>query len=104
MRINSFFIKNRKRDSDSRFKANFNPIFENNLMFCPIFIVCASIDASKGEKNGTGLAYRKISLLEQKMRSTSDKIKYENTPSREIDSGCFPQSRCKRTSAMNVEG
>ena len=83
---------------------NFNPIFENNWMFCPIFIVCAFIEASKGEKNGIALAYRKISLLEQKMRNISEDIKYKKTPRRETNGGCFPESRCRRASARNVEG
>ena len=83
---------------------NLNPIFENNRMFCPILIVCAFIDASKGEKKGIALAYRNMSLREQKTRRMNDDIKYEKKPSREMDGGCFPQSRCRRASAMNVEG
>ena len=104
IRISSFLIKNLKRDWGLRVKLNLNPIFENNLMFCPILIVCDLIDTSKGEKKGVGFAYRNMSLREQKKRSMDENMKYERKPRRDVCGGCLPQSKCKIAVAMKVEG
>ena len=53
MRMNSFFIRNVKRDFDSEVKAIFNPTLENSLMFISTFLVCILMDISNAEIRGT---------------------------------------------------
>ena len=50
--MNSFFIKNVKRDLDFGFNVIFSPIFEKSLMFVSTFLVWVLIDMSNAEISG----------------------------------------------------
>jgi len=102
--MNSFFIRNLRRDSDPRSSVNFNPTFENSLMLLPIFTSCVLMEVSKGEMKGTALAnWNKLSL-EQYMKRSKDPKTYKVAPKTASTGGSLPYKTFRNISAINVDG
>jgi len=70
--MNSFFIRNLRRDSDLRSNVIPSLTREKSLMFLSTFIVCILVEVSKGDTNGTELANWKKFFFEEKRKSARE--------------------------------